>query len=226
MSFYSVVSMVSTLIVLLPLFVGALLYKHLQKLSKLMLLLVCLACVPQIIAAINKFYPLSWKSLSYNLYTPVEFALMMLFLYELNKRVVKEDVVFKRVRNGFALSVIAYFILAGYFFYNDNFSHFFIKKLVFFNNFLYTAWILFYFYQVLRFDSWSLDSRQSFFWHLTAYLIYSSMSALYFILTPYTYRSATILSEMGTIQNLSNILLYCLISVGFWKDYKLWTDGR
>ncbi|MGC4232505.1 MAG: hypothetical protein QM594_05945 [Niabella sp.] len=209
MGFREVLSYCSTWIVIVPLIVGVTLYGCLKGNSKLILLLIVFASIPQIMFA------LVWEqnseiNLVYNIYTLIEFILLMLFFYRLR--------IFDRAKFFSIFSVFVFISAVAYLVLIYGFRTFFLSRLVFLSNFIYTGWILFYLYTIIKEDAvFSFKSSQT--WYLTAYLLYSPCTALVFLFWNQRNNGIPILKDIGFVQSFFNIILYVFIATGFIVDY-------
>jgi len=211
MSFRDILSFCSTWVILCPLIIGLALLKSLSSHSKLILLLIICASVPQIM------FGVIWKpnleiNLVYNVYTLLEFLILMLFFKKLG--------IFSNARLMLAFSVITFVIASIVLNVTFGPLKLFWSELVFLSNFIYTGWILYYLYLVVSREDMDFNFRRSETWYLTSYLLYAPSSALVFLFWNHKNEEILILTEIGFVQNFFNIILYLFIIMGFLSDYR------
>ena len=201
---------ISIWIILLPLLIGSWFTKKLGRDSIIIFVLVIIATPPQILTA---FLPLHSKTLNvfYNVYTPFEFFLVfILFKKKFEGRT--NNIIFRA-------SGILYLLISVLFITLFNFKKKFISEWACVNNIIYIVWGLLFISEILILDTDGVNKKNAFTYFLLGIFFYSQCTVLIFCL--YYFISQTqILSNTWIIQSLSNIIMYCLFSIGFVVDIK------
>jgi hypothetical protein len=208
MDLQNVLLQISIWSVLLPLLVGVVFYRKLDRDSTLIFSLVFIASVPQLLS----FLPISLHAInaSYNIYTPVEFV--VLYLLFSNKFTGSIYIQVLKV------SGIIYVIVCLLFLFYYGISQKFINELVCVNNLIYLLWMLLYirkqFFQPD--DDYSL--QKPFFWYFTGLIIYAPCTMVVFALYYYLRQNSDYnLQNLWIIQSFCNTLMYVLFAIGLGK---------
>ena len=202
-------------IVIAPLFSGLFLLNYLKRDSKLVLLLVAFACVPQflhVIAIFKKF-----EAFTYNFYTILEFLVWLLIF--------KNKLVGIKRRIVFMLSVYLYCIFSLLLLLQFSFVNKFISEWVCLNNILFTFWILFYILNQFKSDQIDFSFTNSFTWYISFEILYSSCTFLVFSFWYYKENNILILNKIKILHNIFNILLYVGFCRGFFLDKRSQQKG-
>ncbi|MDB5206698.1 MAG: hypothetical protein JWR72_1773 [Flavisolibacter sp.] len=202
----SILHILSIWIIVIPVLVGIMNFKGLNKDSKWIFLLVVIALVPQVLTAtIAKETAL--LNLSYNLYTPVEFGI--LYAVFLSKYRTSSSRLIMQASLGI------YLIICSYFFISFGLESKFLNGLVCANNIIYMLWILLLLKQEYSKDSMLIVKGNAFTWYLISIIIYAPSTLIVFALYYYIRdESSPVLMNLWIIQSICNILLYLLFSTG------------
>jgi hypothetical protein len=196
---------------LLPLMFGVVWLFFLSKESRIVLLIVLFASVPQMLHVLNVKNE-TLKLLAYNLYTPAEFLLFFSIFY-------------RHVENSKNLLLLkatfmAYVTLSIFFIVHFNITKDFISEWAILNNICYTAWILIIFFEQYAYtNSKSLDFHDPFFWYVMGLLFYAPCTAMIFSMWNFIQKDNNSLLKM--IHEIFNINMYILFAIGFLKEYRL-----
>jgi hypothetical protein len=196
---------------LLPLLLGLVWLFFLSRESIIILLIVLLACVPQVLHALD-IKNTTLKSLSYNLYTPAEFFLFFnVFCAHVEN---KKNLLLVKI------TAIVYSVASVFFILYFNVAKGFISEWAALNNLIYTTWILIVFLEQYRYSNEkNLDFSSPFFWFIMGLLFYSPCTAMIFSMWNYMEQSNA--SPLKIIHAIFNINMYLLFSIGFLKDKQL-----
>jgi len=218
MTFREFLSLGSTWIIILPFVVGSILFAYLTFNSKLVLLLVILGLIPHVFFGVSSKFPGLPINFSFNLYAIIEFIIMFIIC----RSVIQSNFpYFTAVRRWtFLSSIVLYVFISTFLILRHGIRHVFVSELVFVNSFMFTAWILLYFYLILIDDRSEFTFQHSTTWYFISYLLFSATSALVFIFWNYKASGIIILKSFSYIKNLFNIVLYVFIAAGFFMDYK------
>lgn len=211
MTLQKILSEISILSILIPLLIGGLLYKTLERDSLVIFVIVALGTVPQLLRSfIESSFVLN---LAYNLYTPLEFILFtLLFVNKFNNR---------NIKSVFIYTVIFYGILSLIIFLITDIAVRFINEWVCINNLIYTAWILMYLIEQYKYDEvQKINYNIPYLWYITAIFFYSPCTILIFSLWHYIkLKPSSLLQNLFIIHNIFNINMYILFTIGFIKDF-------
>lgn len=193
-------------IVVLPFVMGLLNYRRLNNDSKWLFALVIVALIPQLLTAVlTKENGL--LNFSYNLYTPVEFGLLLPVFFPKYKGVANRFVV--------KATSIAYTLAVTYLFIRFGLVQRFLNELVCINNVIYMVWILLLLLQEFESENTVIQKENPFTWYLIALIIYAPCTVIVFALYYYIRDPGSpALMNLWTIQSIANILLYLLFSIG------------
>lgn len=202
----TILHIISIWIIVLPVTAGFINYKGLNRDSRWIFFLVCIALVPQLLTFILQRETAA-LNISYNLYTPIEFAVFFFLFY--NKAAPGLP---RRLLQG---SLVIYTIVCAWLFISQGIAARFLNSLVCVNNLLYVFWILFYLKEQYSAEEAAIHSRNPFAWYLLAMIIYAPCSLLTFALYYYIRQEGnTVLLQLSVIQDICNILLYILFTTG------------
>lgn len=197
---------VSIWIIVLPFLVGFINFKALNRDSRWIFFLVCIALVPQMFTAIlvNET-PL--LNLSYNVYTPIELGVLyLLFISKYNRPVTRSVV---------KATAVLYALACLYFFVSFGVTQKFLSSLVCINNVCYMLWILLLLKQEYSVPETIIQKNNPFTWYLIAIILYAPCTVAHFALYYYIRDVANpLLIGLSAIQSIFNILLYLFFSVG------------
>jgi hypothetical protein len=213
MSFNNVLHLISIWIVILPLAAGLINYKGLNNDSKWIFYMTVAAVPPQILTYFVHLTETKWLNVSYNLYTPIEFAL----LYGLFRR--KYEVAINRLLQ--RLTAVVYAGISLYFIFVYGITDHFLERWVCVNNLIYIFWIMTYLREQYSSDSFVIHKGNPFAWYILAFIIYSPCTILVFSLYYYIrdpHRAE--LMKLWLIQIICNILLYIFFAVGLFISRK------
>lgn len=217
MNIINILSDISIGIVSVPLLYGLLTLKHLDRDSKLILLLIFIASFPQLLR------PYLIKSnileLTYNLYTPLEFSIYLLLFAP--RITVKTSKLF------FYLSCGVFFVGSLWIVSANNISLVFINQWVILNNIINIFWIGLCLYEYYVSDSIELGFNQPFFWFITGIFIYASSTTVFYSLwNIIVLHNPQRHASLRFIHHIANILLYVFFLVGFIKSVKTSRKNR
>jgi hypothetical protein len=197
-------------IVLLPLVVGILLFKRLEKESKIIWGTVALATAPQILTAF--IMNTTALTIMYNLYSIVEFTLFFLFF-----RI--------RLKGSFELnqilnySAVLYSIMAVVDVICFGVSNRFLNELVCFNNLMYILWVLLFFRHQYSSDTIEISSKNPGTWYLLGLAFYAPCTLLIFSFYHYIRdHPLSFLKNLWVIHNCFNIIMYVFFAIGLYID--------
>lgn len=198
---------ISIWIVILPVIAGIVNYKGLNRDSRWIFLLVCIALVPQVLTAIfRQERPL--LNLSYNIYTPIEFSVLYLLFNHKYREMLSEKI--KKT------SLFLYVAVCGFFFLKYGLIFSFLGGLVAVNNLIYICWILMLLKEQYHQEDPLIHKNNPFAWYLLALIIYAPCTIILFCLYHYIRAQDPAMMNLWTIQSLCNILLYLLFTVGLY----------
>jgi hypothetical protein len=181
-------------------------FKGLNRDSKWIFLLVVIALVPQVLTAIVA-KETTLLNLSYNLYTPMEFAVLYAVFFP-KYRAASSRLIMQ-------VSLGIYLALCSYFFIRFGLEAKFLNGLVCTNHIIYMLWILLLLKQEYSKDSMLIVKSNAFTWYLISIIIYAPSTLIVFALYYYIRdESSPVLMSLWIIQSVCNILLYLLFSAG------------
>lgn len=197
---------ISIWIVVLPAVAGFINYKGLNRDSRWIFLLVCVAVVPQLLtAALSKQNPL--LNISYNLYTVIEFFILyILFRDKLQQRT------HRLISN---ISAIVYLVVFPVMFITYGISTVFLNLLVCAGNLIYMIWILLFLKEQYQAEDSIVQHRSPFAWYLWGLIIYAPCTTIVFALYHYMRDPENeLLKNLWIIHSVCNITLYILFTLG------------
>jgi hypothetical protein len=195
--------------VVFTLLTGLILIARVRRDSYFILALVACASVPQVVNALAHNSPS--KVLIYNLYTITEFIILfVLFQKKLTLRFAT------LVYNS---TLFIYALLSVGFIYFLDIHRNFIAEWVCVNNILFLLWTLLYMSEKLIIPGNDFDIGEPFSIYIIAFVLYSATTILYFSIARYiSSHRESILQQLETVHDVSNILLYLLLALGLAVD--------
>lgn len=199
-------------IILMPAITGAILFQRLDKDSKIIFVVVLLACIPQVLKPFMDGTEL--LTIVYNVYTPLEFIVYWVLF---RQKIISPSR--KTILDGMA-AIFA--VVSAYLIYRYNIRTRFINEWVVWNNIFQVSWVglclLEYYYS----EESIINSSQPFFWFLIAITGYASCTAVFFMLWHFLKNNPEEQFHIvNAIHHIFNILLYVFFTIGFLKNYKL-----
>ena len=200
---------VSIWCILLPLITGSLLYKKLDADSRLIFFLVAFATLPQILTAF--FQHSSGLIFIYNIYTPVEFIFIYLFIG--NKF---QGAIFKKI------SVLLIFLFISYSCFLCMYyglSERFLNEWVCSANMCYLIWIFLFILESLILEKKLVNTHNPAFWFITGLIIYTPCTIFVFALCYYIETSGNyLIKNLWIIHGIFNTILYVLFAIGLYQN--------
>lgn len=213
MTIQSVFRFASIWSILLPLCAGIFKYKNAEREIKIIIGIVAFATIPQVM---DYFFSQDseWLTLSYNVYTPIEFIFFGIFFKSYLKS--QNELLYFLFINLFY--IIVSIILLSYF----NLSEKFIYEWVCLNNILYIVYVYIIFLRQYTNDSNDeLNFSLPVFWIFTGIFIYSSFSSITLPIRHYLMsHKGSYLSNFLIIHHLSNTVLYIFFCIGIYMSGK------
>ncbi len=183
----------------------------LSRESLTVLIVVALACIPQVLHALH-VKNVTVKSLTYNIYTPLEFYL----LYTIFCRHVEHKKNLLLIK----ATAVIYGIAAIFFLLYFNVASSFIAEWAALNNILYTGWILLIIFEQYAYgNKKALSFKDPFLWYITGLLFYAPCTAMIFSMWDYMMQSNQ--SSFEIIHQVFNINMYVCFATGFIKEFTL-----
>ena len=207
-----VLSQVSYWSVIVPLGVGVITFRYLKVQSKWVLLLVLLATIPQVMQAV--WHGSSYRNLSFNLYTVLEFVVM---IQVLQARVVRKG--WRLVMYG----LVAVFAMACIFlFFARGIGNSFISELVCLSSAAYLVLLLAILQEVYVLNLPFFEKQDPFTYFFAGILPYVAVTLIFFALYNKIQESDhdSPWRIMNTFHSVLNSLMYLLFAIGFWVNYK------
>lgn len=195
--------------IIIPLLTGSLLYKKLDKESRIIFYIVVAAAVPQIITAFIQ--PSLVRNFLYNVYTPVEFVLTYILIC--NKL---RGLLFRNI----CMSIIILFVvLSSTLIFTYGLSQRFLNEWVCAANISYLCWIFLFLLEGLLQERSLLNTGLPLFWYISALLIYTPCTIFVFALSFYITRSQNpFISNLWSIHGIFNTALYILFAIGLYQN--------
>lgn len=211
MRWISILEDFSIWIILLPAITGVILFKRLDRDSRIIFIVVLLACIPQVLKSFLDGTRV--LTVVYNIYTPIEFTVYwILFRQKITSQTRKK-----------ILDVMAciFLVASAYIIYQNNIFERFLNEWVVLNNIFQVSWVglclLEYYYS----EDGLINSSQPFFWFLIAITGYASCTAVFFslwhLIKNNTEQQFYI---VNAIHHIFNTLLYIFFTIGFLKNSK------
>lgn len=186
---------------------GCLIYKKLDKESRIIFYLVILASVPQ---TLTDIIGNSLLHFIYNVYTAIEFFLIYIFIGNKMQR--------RIFRNISTVIAVAFILLSLFIFIFYGWNHGFLNEWVCAANICYLSWILLFILESLENEKKLLNVHDPLFWHLSALLIYTPCTMFVFALSSYINKSQNpFINKLWIIHGVFNTLLYLFFAIGFFK---------
>lgn len=202
--------LLSEWIIILPFFTGVLLFRKMRINSRIIFLIVCAAFMPQLATTFLKNIDKEALNILYNIYTPIEFYLLLFFFATR----------LSRSRLLYFLGFI-FFLVVFYFFYSFGVELRVLSELICLANLFYVFLIFFYFLNMFRNHNYLFSLNDSFNWHILGWLLYAPCT--FFLFADYLNTSANLQqgkSVLWIVHNIFNITLYLSFTMGFVKDSK------
>lgn len=202
--------LISEWIIIVPFITGLLLLRGMQIDSRIIFLIVCAAFAPQLATTFLKNIDTAHLNILYNLYTPIEFFLFIIF-FSIR---LKHNVIF----------YVAEFLVAVstfYLFYTQGIKIKVLYELICLVNLMYVFFIFYYFLKMFRNDTYVFSLKEPFNWYILGLLLYAPCT--FFLFADYLNTSANLhhgKSTLWIIHNIFNITLYIAFSIGFFKARK------
>ncbi|WP_143307210.1 hypothetical protein [Chitinophaga vietnamensis] len=193
-------------IVVLPAITGAINYKRLNNDSRWIFILTLAAFPPQFLTPIiNK--ETFWLSISYNLYTPIEFSILYLLF--------RKKMVSSFHRRWLFISLMLYVIITLGIVLQQGIGDGFLNILACVNNIIYMTWILLFLKEQYDADNDLIHSSTPFTWYLLAFLIYAPCTLLSTALYHYVRDPVNRdLFGITLINDICNIWMYICFTAG------------
>lgn len=191
--------------VFLPLLIGIILIKSLNKDSVIVLGIVALATIPQVLTAFSM--NTTTQVVLYNVYTPTEFCLIY-FLFR--------DKLYGSGRKFFSYSVWIYLIASVGILILSGISNRFLNEWVCITNLIYMLWILLFLRKQYSLKDTELNKKKPFTWFVVGISLYAPCTLLVFSF--YHYLRAhplSYLKNLWLIHNFFNVVMYVLFAIGF-----------
>ncbi len=206
----NVLQLISEWIIVAPFICGLLLFPRLDNESKIIFYVVCIALIPQLATTFLKKLDKQTLNVLYNLYTPLEFCLLLLLFY-------------KRIRGNVLFLFIGVLNLAIsiYFFSIKGLSSDVVFQLICINNLIYTFLIFVYLFKQFRRENYLISMSDPYCWYMVGILLYAPCT--FFVFANYLKASSNLnsgKSVLWIIHNIFNILMYVFFTIGFLKNKK------
>lgn len=190
---------------------GCLFYPRLSNKSRLILLLVLLACVPQLarallgrVASLNIFY---------NINVAIELVILY-FFFNNTYTTARKNLIFNLSGALCILFGAASFIYWGI-------EEKFLTEWLCLNNLAYTSWILLAVLDIYENDDRLINTKRSFLLFLLGLFLYTSCTILIFGLWHYIMATKdSLLKNLWIIHDVFNTIMYMVFAIGFYSDYK------
>jgi hypothetical protein len=204
-----VIHFLSIYFILVPLFVGLLLYFRLSLYSKIVLLNIALSCIPQLLTAVYKGVKL--PVFSYNLYIIADCLLWFVYFFLLEHNPKKRKLIF-------SLFVINSLMIV-YYFVTTNINTVFIYQLVCINSFIHVLNITNSFYSLSLSKEPIYLTRLPSFWYNAGLFFYASCTFMvfFFYFKINSHFTKGQLNQLWQIHSFFNFLMYLLFTIGIVK---------
>lgn len=199
--------------VIVPAITGLILFKYLDRESKIIWLITVLACVPQIGVSYLDISA-ECKNIFYNVYTLAEVTLYALLFY---RRM--QSVFFKRLQ---LVTLALYLVFLGFFYPVRPESRFY-NEWVSVAGLVYLIWVLLYLFEEYTGNQYQnmLSVKSPFFWYCVALLVYASTTFLiftfYYKISP-NHRAS--FKYLWNIHDIFNSIMYILFTAGIITSYR------
>jgi hypothetical protein len=216
MTWISALGGVSIWIILLPLLLGILLYKQLNKESKFILWVVFLGSIPQVLRSFVNNTPL--LDTAYNLYTPAEFVLyFLMFNYKskwaLNQKMLK-------------ITFVLYIGFSIIFLQKIGISERFISEWAVTNNAFQILWVCLCLLEYYKYEDSIIGTNQPFFWFISGITLYATCTIVFFCLWHFIKKEDEYKELYELIHHVFNILLYVCFTIGIIKNKRILFDKK
>lgn len=210
-SFQEILGFISIWSIMLPLLCGLILFKYLSKDSFIIWGVVVAVTIPQVISKLIN--DKSFISITYNLYTIVEFLFLFLFMFR-KMTSNKSKIIIGSVSIFFPVLIIFFLVKL-------NLSSRFFNEWVCFTSIIYTLGVLLILFEQYISDNISITKKSPHFWFLSGILFYSPCTILVFSLWNFIKKAQSeVLYNIWIIHHLFNILLYVTFFIGMYIDYR------
>ena len=190
---------------ILPFVVGAVLWKNLDRSSRIVMLLLICAAFSQLFSRFHLGLPSVWPI--FNSYIFLDLTLWTLVFYTNSKSLFIKSL------------IVCLFTLHAFLFFSTIFitsiGQRFLSEFVCFNCLLHLTFVLFYLYERYKIDSIRTLELDPLFWYSLGLLVYSPTT--YFLFAYYNIVRASIArgyESLWAIHDVMNILMYALIFIG------------
>ncbi|WP_040495139.1 hypothetical protein [Fulvivirga imtechensis] len=190
---------------------GCFFYPRLSDKSRLILLLVLLACVPQLARAI--LGRVAVLNIFYNINVGIELVILY-FFFNNSYSTPRKEQIFK-VSGIFCMLFGLISIL--YWGIEDKF----LTEWLCLNNLVYTSWILLSVLDIYENDDRLLHTKRSYLFFLLGLFLYTSCTMLIFGLWHYIMATRdSLLKNLWIIHDVFNTIMYLVFFIGFYHDYR------
>ena len=203
------ISLLSDWSPLLPLIIGVTVFFRITRESKIIVFISAIALVAQLF---HFFLPnTAFQNYAYNIYTPIEFGCYFIIFDS-------------RLKNhSYKLSkflFLIYAITCIYFLLEFDLSKDFINQWPIVNSMIYLIFIFLLVWSSFKNDDEILLPRNSLFWYVTGILEFSVCTCLFYLFWQKIKKSepGSVLKILWTVQNIFNIVLYLLFTIGILKS--------
>lgn len=202
---FEIANTVSNYSPILPLVLGTIFWRSLDRSSRIVMLLLLCAAFSQLFSRFNLGVPSVWPI--FNTYIFLDLTLWTLVFYtNSNSRVIKWLIVCL-----FASHAILFFAVV----FVTSLGQRFLSEFVCFNCILHLTWVLFFLYERYTIDSIRTLEFNPLFWYSMGLLVYSPTT--YFLFAYYDIVRASKVKgfeSLWAIHDVMNILMYALIFIG------------
>jgi len=204
---------ISDWIILVPVIVGALFYRNLNRDARFIFWISGIGLVPQMTHFFGK--DSSFQNLLYNIYTPMEFgAFYLLFFSKLRRRSIKR--IYRILLILFILLSLCLLVIGSFSWYKYNNLWTVVAQ------FFYILFIGLYIVETFDPENDDLDPRLPFFWYLMGIVLFAVSTTTVYGLW-YKLLRSIVDSKLGmlwSLLNIFNIFMYALFSVGLLLNIK------
>lgn len=198
---HTIMQQVSEASISVPLVAALVGARHLDASSKLVLIILLFAAVPQFTTSSVSSYS---KSLFYNLYTIVDLLFWgVVFLLNIPQRGPRLIIL---------LSMIAFLIISLILFSHQPIGDRFVSELVCFDSLLQVFFVMMYFLNLYQEDNRLELEHIPFFWFALGLLVYAPVTYFHFAFY------GQVAKELHIIHNVVNTLMYLLFAIGMMQN--------
>ena len=217
MDWISILGTISIWIILLPFIIGIILFKSLNKDSKLILLVVVCGAIPQVLRPfINNT---SFLNIVYNLYTPLEFLIYWILF--------REKILHSKRRNLLNSIVVLFLIVSLYLVIYYGIQARFLNEWVIISNIFQIIFICICLLEFYYSEETTIELSQPFFWFLAGITFYASCTSVFFSLWFFIKNNDN--QEfliLNLIHHVFNIFLYIFFSIGLLKNGTIFRGAK